>query len=431
MYPREQYLKELISKKENGRIKIITGLRRSGKSVLLFQLYREWLLEEGVKEDQIIALALDIVENAKYRNPFELDKYIRGHMIDPKKKYYIFLDEIQFVSEVQNPYVDNEDAKITFIDVILGFMHMDNADVYVTGSNSKMLSSDVLTQFRDRGDEIRVYPLSFAEFYNEYTEDKRGAWQDYYTYGGMPYVASLESHEEKSRHLKGLFDRTYIKDVLERHEIKNDTEVLGILIDVLASGIGSLTNPSKLAKTFKSERQIGICSETIEKYIEYFEESFLIEKAVRYDVKGRKYIGTPAKYYYTDLGLRNARLGFRQLEETHIMENILYNDLVRRGMDVDVGVVEYNTKDANGKKIRKQLEVDFVVNRGGKRFYIQSALSIAEPDKKEQEIESLKRIPDSFSKIVVVRDYLKPWQDENGITYVGIEQFLLNEDLLR
>lgn len=431
MYPREQYLKELISKKENGRIKIITGLRRSGKSVLLFQLYREWLLEEGVKEDQIIALALDIVENAKYRNPFELDKYIRGHMIDPKKKYYIFLDEIQFVSEIQNPYVDNEDAKITFIDVILGFMHMDIADVYVTGSNSKMLSSDVLTQFRDRGDEIRVYPLSFAEFYNEYTEDKRGAWQDYYTYGGMPYVASLESHEEKSRYLKDLFDRTYIKDVLERHEIKNDTEVLGILIDVLASGIGSLTNPSKLVKTFKSERQIGICSETIEKYIEYFEESFLIEKAVRYDVKGRKYIGTPAKYYYTDLGLRNARLGFRQLEETHIMENILYNDLVRRGMDVDVGVVEYNTKDANGKKIRKQLEVDFVVNRGGKRFYIQSALSIAEPDKKEQEIESLKRIPDSFSKIVVVRDYLKPWQDENGITYVGIEQFLLNEDLLR
>ena len=410
MYPREQYLKELISKKENGRIKIITGLRRSGKSVLLFQLYREWLLKEGVKEDQIIALALDIVENAKYRNPFELDKYIRGHMIDPKKKYYIFLDEIQFVSEIQNPYVDNEDAKITFIDVILGFMHMDNADVYVTGSNSKMLSSDVLTQFRDRGDEIRVYPLSFAEFYNEYTEDKRGAWQDYYTYGGMPYVASLESHEEKSRYLKDLFDRTYIKDVLERHEVKNDTEVLGILIDVLASGIGSLTNPSKLAKTFKSERQIGICSETIEKYIEYFEESFLIEKAVRYDVKGRKYIGTPAKYYYTDLGLRNARLGFRQLEETHIMENILYNDLVRRGMDVDVGVVEYNTKDANGKKIRKQLEVDFVVNRGGKRFYIQSALSIAEPDKKEQEIESLKRIPDSFSKSVVVRDYLKTWQ---------------------
>lgn len=431
MYPREQYLKEIISKKDNGRIKIITGLRRSGKSVLLFQLYREWLLGEGVKEDQIIALALDILENARYRNPLELDKYVRDHMVDPKKRYYIFIDEIQFVSEIQNPYVDNEDAKITFIDVILGFMHMDNADVYVTGSNSKMLSSDILTQFRDRGDEIRVYPLSFAEFYNEYEGDKRGAWQDYYTYGGMPLATSLESHEEKSRYLRDLFDRTYIKDVLERHEIKNDTEVLDILLDVLASGIGSLTNPSKLANTFKSERQIGIGSETIEKYIGYFEESFLIEKAVRYDVKGRKHIGTPAKYYYTDLGLRNARLGFRQLEETHIMENVLYNDLIRRGMNVDVGVVEYNTKDADGKKIRKQLEVDFVVNQGGKRFYIQSALSIADPDKKEQEIESLKRIPDSFSKMVVVRDYLKPWQDENGITYVGIEQFLLNEELLK
>ena len=431
MYPREQYLKEIISKKDNGRIKIITGLRRSGKSVLLFQLYREWLLGEGVKEDQIIALALDILGNARYRNPLELDKYVRDHMVDPKKRYYIFIDEIQFVSEIQNPYVDNEDAKITFIDVILGFMHMDNADVYVTGSNSKMLSSDILTQFRDRGDEIRVYPLSFAEFYNEYEGDKRGAWQDYYTYGGMPLATSLESHEEKSRYLKDLFDQTYIKDVLERHEIKNDTEVLDILLDVLASGIGSLTNPSKLANTFKSERQIGIGSETIEKYIGYFEESFLIEKAVRYDVKGRKYIGTPAKYYYTDLGLRNARLGFRQLEETHIMENVLYNDLIRRGMNVDVGVVEYNTKDADGKKIRKQLEVDFVVNQGGKRFYIQSALSIADPDKKEQEIESLKRIPDSFSKMVVVRDYLKPWQDENGITYVGIEQFLLNEELLK
>ena len=431
MYPREQYLNKIISKKDNGRIKIITGLRRSGKSVLLFQLYRDWLIREGIHEDHIIALALDIWENAKYRNPIELDKYVRDRMVADGEKYYIFIDEIQFVAEIQNPYVDNPDARISFIDVVLGFMQMKNADVYVTGSNSRMLSSDILTQFRDRGDEIRVYPLSFAEFYREYKGDKRGAWQDYYTYGGMPFVTSLETHEEKSRYLKDLFDRTYIKDVLERHEIKNDAAVLSILLDILASGIGSPTNPTRLSNTFKSERQIAIGSETIEKYIGYFEEAFLIEKAVRYDIKGRKYIGTPAKYYYTDLGLRNARLGFRQLEETHIMENVLYNDLIRRGMDVDVGVVEYNTKDSAGKKIRKQLEVDFVVNKGEKRFYIQSALSIAEPEKKEQEIASLKRIPDSFSKTVVVRDYLKPWQDENGIVYLGIEQFLLDEDILK
>lgn len=431
MYPRKQYLNKIISKKDNGRIKIITGLRRSGKSVLLFQLYRDWLIREGIHEDHIIALALDIWENAKYRNPIELDKYVRDRMVADGEKYYIFIDEIQFVAEIQNPYVDNPDARISFIDVVLGFMQMKNADVYVTGSNSRMLSSDILTQFRDRGDEIRVYPLSFAEFYREYKGDKRGAWQDYYTYGGMPFVTSLETHEEKSRYLKDLFDRTYIKDVLERHEIKNDAAVLSILLDILASGIGSLTNPTRLSNTFKSERQIAIGSETIEKYIGYFEEAFLIEKAVRYDIKGRKYIGTPAKYYYTDLGLRNARLGFRQLEGTHIMENVLYNDLIRRGMDVDIGVVEYNTKDSAGKKIRKQLEVDFVVNKGEKRFYIQSALSIADPEKKEQEIASLKRIPDSFSKIVVVRDYLNPWQDENGIVYLGIEQFLLNEDILK
>ena len=431
MYPREQYLNKIISKKDNGRIKIITGLRRSGKSVLLFQLYRDWLIREEIHEDHIIALALDVWENAKYRNPIELDKYVRDRMVADGEKYYIFIDEIQFVAEIQNPYVDNPDAKISFIDVVLGFMQMKNADVYVTGSNSRMLSSDILTQFRDRGDEIRVYPLSFAEFYCEYKGDKRGAWQDYYTYGGMPFVTSLETHEEKSRYLKDLFDRTYIKDVLERHEIKNDAAVLSILLDILASGIGSLTNPTRLSNTFKSERQIAIGSETIEKYIGYFEEAFLIEKAVRYDIKGRKYIGTPAKYYYTDLGLRNARLGFRQLEGTHIMENVLYNDLIRRGMDVDIGVVEYNTKDSAGKKIRKQLDVDFVVNKGEKRFYIQSALSIADPEKKEQEIASLKRIPDSFSKIVVVRDYLNPWQDENGIVYLGIEQFLLNEDILK
>lgn len=430
MYPRNTYLAKLLSKKNNGRIKIITGLRRSGKSVLLFELFREHLIGEGIKEDQIITLALDVLENAKYRNPIELDKYIRSRMVDPEKMYYIFIDEIQFVAEIQNPYVDNADAKITFVDVILGLMQMKNTDIYVTGSNSKMLSSDILTQFRDRGDDIRVYPLSFAEFYNEYEGDKRGAWQEYYTYGGMPLATSLGSHEEKSQYLSDLFEQTYIKDVLERNKIKNDVAVLNILLDILASTIGSYTNPSKLSNTFKSDRQIKISPETIEKYIGYFEDAFLIRKAVRFDVKGRKYIGTPVKYYYTDLGLRNARLEFRQLEETHIMENILYNDLVRRGMNVDVGVVEYNTKDSDGKKIRKQLEVDFVVNKGNKRFYIQSVLSIADPMKKEQEIASLKRIPDFFSKIVVVRDYMNRWQDENGISYIGIEQFLLDEEIL-
>lgn len=431
MFARKQYLNQLIAKRDNGRVKIITGMRRSGKSVLLFELYKNYLISEGIDENHIIMLALDTLEFARYRNPMELDKYIREQISDDKTRYYVFIDEIQFVSEIQNPYVDDPEAKITFVDVIIGLMQKKNVDVYVTGSNSKMLSSDVLTQFRDRGDEIRVFPLSFAEFYEVYEGDKRGAWQDYYTYGGMPFVVTLDSHEEKAKYLRDLFERTYIKDVIDRNKIQNGAEVLDILLDVLASSVGSLTNPSKLSKTFKSERQISISSETIDKYIGYFEDAFLIKKAVRYDVKGRKYIGTPAKFYYTDMGLRNARLEFRQLEETHIMENILYNDLIRRGMNVDVGVVEYNTKDSEGKKIRKQLEVDFVVNKGSKRFYIQSALSIADSEKKEQEIESLKRIPDSFSKIVVVGEYLKPWQDDNGITYMGIEQFLLDENVLR
>lgn len=428
--PRKQYLEKLIQKKDNGRIKVITGLRRCGKSVLLFQLYKNYLLGEGVQQDQIVGLALDILENAKYRNPIELDRYIREQIVDSNKRYYVFIDEIQFVSEIQNPYVDDPEAKITFVDAVLGLMQMPNIDVYVTGSNSKMLSSDILTQFRDRGDEIRVFPLSFAEFYEAYEEDKRGAWQDYYTYGGMPVVTTLNTHEEKSRYLRDLFSRTYLKDVLERHKILNEDEVLEILLDILASGIGSLTNPNKLSNTFKSERQINVAPETIDHYLDYFLDAFLIQKATRYDVKGRKYIKTPAKYYYSDPGLRNARLGFRQLEETHLMENVLYNDLIRRGLDVDVGVVEYNTKGQDGKSIRKQLEVDFVVNRGSDRFYIQSALSIADPEKRKQEIASLLRISDSFRKMVVVKDYLKPWTDEHGIRYVGIEQFLLDEELL-
>ena len=426
-YARKQYMDQLIRKKDNGRIKVITGLRRSGKSYLLFTLYRQYLLDNGVEEDQIVGLALDEIDNAKYRNPCELNKVVKERMLDKDKRYYVFIDEIQFVTEIPNPYVDDPNEKLTFIDVVLGFMKLPNADIYVTGSNSKMLSSDILTQFRDRGDEIRVYPLSFAEVYELYEGDKRGVWRDYYTYGGMPLVWTMESHEERSRYLRDLFNRTYIKDVLERHQINNDKEILEILLNVLASGIGSLTNPSRLSNTFESERHIRIAPDTIDKYIGFFMEAFLIQKAERYDVKGRKYIKTPVKYYYSDPGLRNARLSFRQLEETHLMENVLYNDLIRRGFDVDVGVVEQNLRDESGKNIRKQLEVDFVVNRGDERYYIQSALSISDPEKKEQEIASLIRIPDSFKKIVIVRDYVKSWRDDNGIQYVGIEDFLLDE----
>ena len=429
MLPRKQYVNELMRLKENRRVKIITGLRRSGKSVLLFDLFRRQLLDEGVVQEQIIGIQLDDLRNMKYRDPLQLDEYIRSQITDAKKVFYVFIDEIQLVSEVKNPCVDNQDAKISFVDVILGLLKIKNADVYVTGSNSKMLSSDVLTQFRDRGDEIRVFPLSFAEFYDAYEGDKREAWQEYYTYGGMPMTLEMDTHERKSKYLRDLFERTYIKDIMERNKIKNDEEVLAILLDILASGIGSLTNPGKLSNTFKSERNISLAPDTIDRYLHYFEDSYLLQKAKRYDVKGKKYIKTPSKYYYTDLGLRNARLGFRQIEETHLMENVLYNDLIRRGFDVDVGVVEIATME-EGKKVRKQLEVDFVLNRGNDRYYIQSALSIADPEKKKQEIASLLRIPDSFKKMVVVKDYLKPWKDDNGIQYVGIEHFLRDENIL-
>lgn len=429
-YPRKQYMDQIIQRKDNGRVKIITGLRRIGKSYLLFNIFRKYLLESGVGEDQIIGLSLDDISNAKYRNPFDLNNLVNERIVDKRKRYYILIDEIQFVAEVQNPYVPDPNEKITFIDVVLGWMKIPNADVYVTGSNSKMLSTDILTQFRDRGDEIRVSPLSYAEVYEHYQGDKRNAWHDYYTYGGMPLVWSMKKHEEKSRYLRDLFTRTYIKDVLERHKIRNDAEVLEILLNVLASGIGSLTNPRRISNTFESERNLKIAPDTIASYLGYFLDEFLIQKAERYDVKGRKYIKTPVKYYYSDPGLRNARLGFRQMEETHIMENVLFNDLIRRGFDVDVGVVEHNTRDASGNSIRKQLEVDFVVNRGDERYYIQSALSIADPDKRKQEIASLIRIPDFFRKIVVVKNYIMPWQDDNGIRYVGIEDFLLDESLI-
>ncbi len=430
MLQRKQYLEKLIEKKDNGRVKVITGLRRCGKSVLLFDLYRNYLLDHGVEQSQIIALALDVLANSRYRNPIELDGFIRKRIADNGKRYYVFIDEIQNVSEIQNPYVDDPGAKIGFIDVILGFMQMSNVDVYVTGSNSKMLSSDVLTQFRDRGDEIRVYPLSFAEFYEAYDGDKREAWQDYYTYGGMPYVLQLDTHEKKSSYLRDLLTRTYIKDVLERHDIRNESGKLEILLDVLASGVGSLTSPSRLSNTFDTEWKTKISPDTIDLYIGYFVDAFLISKSSRYDVKGRRYLQSPSKYYYCDLGLRNARLNFRQLEENHLMENALYNDLVRRGYDVDVGIIEKNGKNREGKSYRQNLEIDFVVNRGSRRHYIQCALDVDDPAKRSQELESLRRIPDSFGKYVVVKGYMKPWTDDLGIRYVGIEQFLLDDDPL-
>jgi len=427
---REEYLRKLIAKKDNGRVKVITGVRRSGKSYLLFELYVKYLKSNGIEADQIIAIALDELGYLRYRDPFELDKYIRSQITDSSRRYYIMIDEIQFVSEVQNPYVNDTSAKVGFIDVVIGLMKIANADVYVTGSNSRMLSSDILTQFRDRGDEIRVYPLSYKEFYEVYDKDKSHAWFDYYTYGGMPYVLSLSSHEEKSRYLKDLFERTYIKDIIERYSIKNESYILDTLLNIIASAIGSLVNPKRLSNTFESERNIKISPVTIAKYLEYFEDSFLVSKAMRYDVKGKKYISTPCKYYYTDIGMRNAKLGFRQQEENHIMENILYSELIRRGFDVDVGVVEYNSKNSEGVSIRTQLEVDFVANSGLNRYYIQSALSVADYDKRQQEINSLRRIPDSFRKIVVVSSGINPWKDENGILYIGIERFLLDNSAI-
>lgn len=429
-FKRQQYMIELIKRKNNGRVKIVTGIRRCGKSYLLFELFVRHLIEEGVAQEQIVRLALDDFSNAKYRNPVELDKYVREQIEDSSKQYYVLIDEIQFVSEIKNPYVPESNEKLTFIDVVLGLMKIPNADIYITGSNSKMLSSDILTQFRDRGDEIRVYPISFREYCELHEGDRRDAWTEYYTYGGMPVVFSKDSHEEKSKYLKDLFQRTYIKDVIERHNIQNDKDVLEDLLNIIASAMGSLTNPTKLSNTFLSEKKTKIKSSTINQYLDYFIDAFLISKANRYDVKGKKYMKTPLKYYFTDVGLRNALLGFRQQEETHIMENIIYCDLRRRGCDVDVGVVEQNIKTDEGKKIRKQLEVDFVVNRGDERLYIQSALSIEDPEKHKQEIASLVRIPDSFKKIVVVRDYIKPWKDENGIQYIGVEQFLLEEKIL-
>ncbi len=420
---RDQYLKKLINKKDNNRIKIITGIRRSGKSYLLFKIYKRYLIENGIKKNNIIEIALDELENIIYRNPFELDKFIRSKIKDTKNRYYIFIDEIQFSHSIKNPYSNNSDEKITFVETLLGLMKIDNIDIYITGSNSKMLSKDILTQFRDRGDEIHVTPLSFSEVYNFY-QDKDKAWRDYFIFGGMPYIFSLNTNQDRSNYLKNLIKETYIKDIVERNNIQNDVYVLEILLDFISSSIGSLTNPSKLARRFLSEKKINISHSTILRYLTYFEEAYIINSSKRYDIKGSKYFTTPLKYYFSDIGIRNARLNFRQVEENHIMENIIYNDLINRGYNVDVGVVEYNKENK-----RVQLEVDFIVNNIDQRYYIQSALSISDEDKRLQEINSLKRINDSFRKIIIVKDDIIPWYDDMGIYYIGVKDFLLSKNI--
>lgn len=424
---RKQYLDELIKKKDNGRIKIITGIRRCGKSYLLFELYKNYLLNNNVSNTQIIELALDDIENINYRDPFKLNEYIKSRIIDDQR-YYVFIDEIQFSRSVKNPYIDDDDERITFVDTLLSLVKRKNLDIYVTGSNSKMLSKDVLTQFRDRGDEIHVYPLSFAEMSTCY-EDKNEAWEDYILCGGMPFVLELKTFKEKSNYLKKLFEETYIKDIVDRNKINNNEEVLEVLLDFVSSAVGSLTNPLKLSNRYASEKKIKITSNTISKYLSFFEQAYVLYSAKRYDIKGSKYFSTPLKYYFADMGLRNARLNFRQTEETHIMENIIYNDLLRRGFNVDVGVMEYFTNVA-GKTRRAELEVDFVINKGNLRYYIQSAFAINNNEKREQERNSLKRIDDSFKKIIIVKDNIVPRYDEYGIYYIGIMDFLLREDFL-
>lgn len=426
---RRHYLDKLISKKDNGMVKVITGIRRCGKSFLLFNLYHSYLNSIGIADENIIELALDEAANARYRNPLELDAYIRTKVSDKSERFYVFLDEIQFVKDIQNPYLDDKEAKIGFIDVILGLMKLKNADLYVTGSNSHMLSSDILTEFRGRGDEIHVLPLSYREFYDAFDGDKRFAWREYLTYGGMPYVLNLKNHEDKSKYLRDLFENVYIKDVLERNRILNDRSILEDLLNIISSSVGSLTNPTKLSNTFQSIKHVQVNANTISRYLDCFIDAFILSKACRYDIKGKKYIETPLKYYFSDAGLRNARLNFRQQEETHIMENIIYNELLRREYSVDVGVVEI-VEGSGGKRTKKQCEIDFVINKGSKKYYIQSALNVSEPSKLEAELRPLKHTKDFFKKIIIVKTSMKPWTDENGILHLGLYEFLLNENAL-
>jgi len=411
---RDMYLNKLIERKENGSIKVITGIRRCGKSYLLFNLYYKYLLSTGVHTSRIVRVALDDEEHEELLESKRLGTYIKEKIKDDNP-YYVFLDEIQFVSGFEK--------------VLNGLNRYPNLDIYVTGSNSKFLSSDILTEFRGRGDEVRIYPLCFSEYVPAYKGTLQEAWLDYFTYGGLPLILTRKTDELKSKYLSDLFQKVYLADIIERNNLRGN-DVMDTLVNILASSVGSLTNPTKLANTFNSKGEFEVTNKTISAYIEYLMDSFLLEKATRYDIKGRKYIASPFKYYFTDMGLRNARLNFRQQEENHIMENIIYNELLIRGFNVDIGVVEYNYKAENGKSMRKNLEIDFVCNKGNRRYYVQSAFSIPDQAKMEQEQKSLVHVGDSFKKIIVVRDSIKLWRNEEGIVIMGIQEFLLKEDSL-
>ena len=411
---RDAYLEQLKIRKDNGMIKIITGIRRCGKSFLLFVLFKKYLLESGIDNDHIIEIALDGIENEELREPKKCYQYIKDAMKD-NQNYYLFLDEVQFMPR--------------FEEVLNSLLRIGNIDVYVTGSNSKFLSSDIVTEFRGRGDEIRIYPLSFAEFYAVFDGEYDDVLEEYMTYGGLPQVAQFSVERQKTEYLKNIFANVYIKDVVERNRIQNINEI-STLIDILASAIGAPTNPTKISNTFKSERGINYSNKTISNHIDYLAEAFLISKAGRYDIKGRKYVGANLKYYFSDIGLRNARLNFRQQEPTHIMENIVYNELLVRGYNVDVGIVDVFAKNSEGKRIHKQLEVDFVVNQGSQRYYIQVAYDMTSEEKQTQEFNSFRNIPDSFKKIVIVNGTKKPWRNKEGFVIMGMKYFLLNADSL-
>ena len=411
---RNKYLQELVSCRHNGLVKIITGMRRCGKSFLLFRLFRRFLEDNGVANDHIVEMAFDDYAFKEFRNPDKFYAYVKGRIIDDQP-YYILLDEVQMLDE--------------FEDVLNGLLHIPNADVYVTGSNAKFLSKDIITEFRGRGYQIHVSPLSFAEFMSVYEGDREDGWNEYLLYGGLPPVVLLKTEEEKVKLLDSLLAETYIIDVVNRNKIKNDSE-LNDLFKILASGIGGLTNPQRLSNTFQSVKNVSISPATIKKYIECLSDAFLLESCNRYDVKGRKYIGTPLKYYFSDLGIRNALLGFRQQEKTHLMENVVYNELCARGYSVDVGNVEVNTVDEKGTKVRRMLEVDFVCNRGYKRCYIQSALSLPDRENMQQESASLLRIDDSFMKYVITGDRIKKYQNDDGIVIMNVLDFLLDEQLV-